>query len=270
MTILPPTEPSAADLHEAAARLLRDHRQAPAAFPGLPEALAPRDLSAAHAIQERLHTLLEADGWGARTGWKIGCTTEVMQRFLGIAHPCAGGMLAGGIHDGTADLSATPMHRPGVECEIAVRLAHDLPPGTTDPGALAAAVGEVFAAIEIVDDRYADFRALGAPGLIADDFFHAAAVLGGATGNWRDLDLAAVEGSLSLDGATVDTGTGAAIMGHPFAALAWLSADLAGRGRALRAGEVVLLGSIVKTRWVPRGTRVAIDLGPLGRAEARL
>jgi 2-oxo-3-hexenedioate decarboxylase/2-keto-4-pentenoate hydratase len=252
---------------ESAAALLLENRLAPAAFAGLPDGLRPPDLSTAYAIQARLHPRLARAGWGRIGGWKIGCTTPVMQAYLGIAHPCAGGMTEATVFDGSGDMSVRAMRRPGVECEIGVRIARDLAAGEAERGALLDAIEGVVAAIEIVDDRYADFGALGAPTLIADDFFHAGAVLGRPAPGWRDVDLMTVEGTLSLDGIAVDGGRGDAIMGHPLEALAWLAADLGRRGMALRRGDRVMLGSVVKTRWVPRGTRVGVDFGPLGRAE---
>ena len=76
--------------------------------------------------------------------------------------------------------------KPGVECEVAVRLAHDLPPGSYTKETVAAAVGEFVAGIEIVENRYDDLKTLGTPTLIADQVYHVAAVLGDQGGvDWR-------------------------------------------------------------------------------------
>ena len=73
-----------------------------------------------------------------------------------------------------------------------------------------------------------------------------------------------------INGESVGSGTGADIMGHPFEALAWLANSMAGRGKGLRAGEFVLLGSLVETKWVERGDLVTIDQPGLGSASAGL
>jgi 2-oxo-3-hexenedioate decarboxylase/2-keto-4-pentenoate hydratase len=125
------------------------------------------------------------------------------------------------------------------------------------------------AAIEVVDDRYEDYRTLDVPTLIADDFFNAACVLGAPVAAWRDLDLASLRGRMRINGAEVGTGRGGDILGHPLEALAWLANALVARGRCLEAGEIVLLGSVVETRWVAAGDRVDVTIEGLGSARAR-
>ena len=261
---------SGADRAARAAGLLRDHRLARTPIDHLPADCRPRDLAEGYAVQDALHGLLTAAGQGARVGYKIGCTTPVMQAYLGIPHPCAGGLLAGGVHQGRARAAAGAFVRVGVECEIAVRLGRDVTPGAApfDREALGAAVDACLAAMEIVDDRYADYRALGVPTLVADDFFQAGCVLGPPVAGWRGLDLLTARGHTTVNGDEVGRGEGRAIMGDPLAALAWLAGELAARGHGLRAGEVVLLGSVVQTQWLRAGDRAAIAVEGLG--EARL
>jgi 2-oxo-3-hexenedioate decarboxylase/2-keto-4-pentenoate hydratase len=256
---------------DEAARLLVEARLSGRPIGPLPEACRPADEAAAYRVQAAAHGLLTAAGKGALAGWKIGCTTPVMQRFLGIPSPCAGGMLAGTIFRGEAVLPHAGLVKPAVECEIAVRLGADLPqraePWT--PDSVAPAVAACMAAIELVDDRYADYRSLGTPTLIADDFFHVGCVLAPEVTGWRRLDLPALRGETRINGIAVGEGQGADVMGHPFAALAWLANLLAGQGRALRAGQLVLTGSVVETRWVQPGDRVEIAIEELGAARAQ-
>ncbi len=249
----------AARLAGAALALLQARRLG-APFDGFAPGSAPLTEAEGYLVQDGLVAALEGE-LGPRAGYKIGCTTPVMQAYLGIDHPCAGAVLARTIHAAPATVSCGG-RRLGVECELAVRLARDLPsrPGREQA---ASAVGEVCAAIELVEDRYADFRALDLPALVADNFFAAGCVLGppvaaGAAGN-----LAAVSAELSIGGTPAGAGTGAAILGHPLEALAWLAGFAASRGRPLAAGEVVLLGSLVETRWVAPGDQVVVrsDLG---------
>src|SRR5690606_28934818 len=88
--------------------------------------LRPVDEAAAYAVQAAVHRRLAAT-MGARVGYKIGCTTPVMQAYLGIPSPCSAGVLAGGVHAGGAVLPFADYIRIGIECEIAVRLGRDLP-----------------------------------------------------------------------------------------------------------------------------------------------
>jgi 2-oxo-3-hexenedioate decarboxylase/2-keto-4-pentenoate hydratase len=90
-----------------------------------------------------------------------------------------------------------------------------------DQAAMVDAVSACMAAMEIVDNRYTDFRECGPPTLIADDFFGAGCVLGTAETGWRDLDLAAVAGCMAVNGEEIGRGHGADALGHPLNALAW-------------------------------------------------
>src|SRR5665811_2490090 len=88
---------------------------------------APQTEAEGYLVQDALHGLLSAD-LGARVGYKIGCTSAVMQQYLDIPHPCSGGVFAHGVHPSGVSLRAADFVRVGVECEIAVRLARDLLP----------------------------------------------------------------------------------------------------------------------------------------------
>lgn len=251
-----------------AAELLSQARQYSARFNAFPPACRPPDMDAGYAVQDALHDQLGLPV----AGYKIGCTTAVMQRFLGIDQPCAGQILAQDVHESPAALAHGAFRRVGVECEIAVRLGADLPPGGApyDRDSVGRAVESCMAAIEIVDDRYVDYKALDAPTLVADDFFGAGCVLGTPLSDWHRLDLATLEGAMAINGTDIGRGVGAHVMGHPFEALAWLANTLARRGRGLAAGDVVLTGSIVETRWLDPGDRVTVAIDGLGEAEASL
>ncbi|HTO82714.1 MAG TPA: fumarylacetoacetate hydrolase family protein [Methylomirabilota bacterium] len=238
---------------------------------GLPEACRPRDESEAYRVQSRVHALLREAGRGPLGGHKIGCTTAVMQEFLRIANPCAGGMLRADIRRGDTTLRFADYLHVGVECEIAALIARDLPPRERPYGIddVVAAIDAYFPAIEIVDDRWQDYKAVDTPTLIADDFFHAACVLGAPVAKAAAGDLAAIAGLMRINGAEVGRGRGADVLGHPHNAVAWLANALAGRGAWLRAGDIVLTGSVVATKWVQLGDAVEVSLAGLGEARVR-
>ena len=243
---------------------------------GPPTPAAPADLAAAsvadgYAIQDALHSVLEAAGHGARSGHKIGCTTPVMQAYLGIDHPCAGEVFATTVFAPGAAVPLGRFHRVGVECEIVARLGADLPAraGGHDHDSVAAAIESLAAGIELVDDRYVDYAALPVPVLIADDFFNAGVVIGSPVAGWRALDLAALEGVLTVDGVEAGRGRGADILGHPLNALTWLADHRAAIGTPLKAGEFVMLGSVVKTVWMDAPVVVTARFETLGEASVR-
>src|ERR1700704_5475594 len=163
----------------AAAEIIASTRRNRTPLTPLAADIAPLDEADGYRIQDAVHGLLAAD-FGALAGYKIGCTSAVMQQYLAIPHPCAGGVFAKGLHDSGAILSTRDFVRVGVECEIAVRLARDLLPTEAPFTAewVAESIEAYLPAIEIVDDRYSDWQTMGAPILVADDFFAAGCVLG--------------------------------------------------------------------------------------------
>lgn len=252
-----------------AARLIASARRNRAPLRALPADLAPPDETEGYRTQRAVHDLLLPQ-YGAIVGFKIGCTSPVMQQYLDIPHPCSGGVFASGVHDSGVSLRAADYVRVGVECEIAVRLGRDLAasqaPFTADQ--VAPAIEAYLPAIEIVDDRYVDWPTLGAPTLIADDFFAAGCVLGKPVVRSAVLDLLDIVGRAVINGAEAGRGSGADVLGHPHQALAWLANHLAADGKGLHAGQMVLTGSLVKTVWLAAGDTVEIDLSDLGRVSA--
>jgi 2-keto-4-pentenoate hydratase len=249
---------------ERAAELLARHRLESRPFPGFDDELRPRDSAGAYAIQRGLHGVLAARG-DTQAGWKIGCTTPTMQEYLDIHEPAAGHIRASTVHEGPASVEHASLCRPGVECELAVRLFRDLVPGSQphDRESVRPAIGSVMAAIEIVDDRYVDWPALGAPTLTADDFFGAGCVLGREDVPWHDLHLGRVAAAMRVNGHEIGSGVGADILGDPLAALVWLVNGPA-QDDGLPAGSIVMLGSLVQTHWVEAGDLVTIENDAFG------
>jgi 2-keto-4-pentenoate hydratase len=250
----------------AAAQTIAVARRARTPLKPLAGDAAPRTEADGYRIQDALHELLAAD-FGALVGYKIGCTSPVMQRYLDIPHPCGGGVYAKGVHQSGARLRAQDYVRVGVECEIAVRLGRDLAASEEPFTAewVAEAIEAYLPAIEIVDDRYVKWETMGAPTLVADDFFAAGCVLGKPVARSAAPDLLKVVGRALINGAEVGQGTGADVLGHPHNALAWLANHLAADGKSLRAGEIVLTGSLVKTVWLNAGDKVMMELAGLGK-----
>lgn len=235
----------------------------------LTESLRPHALDDAYRIQARLAARLETE-LGAVIGWKVGCTTRVMQDYLKIAHPCAGAMFESTVHRHHDVFRRDGLVRPGAECEIAVELGPDLPADRDIAAADAGAyVRAAMASIELVDDRWTDFRTVGAPTLVAENFFNAGCVLG-APHTVDPATLDRLAGTMCLNGREVGRGRGADILGHPLEALAWLANHRRGQGRPLRGGEVVTLGSIVQTAWIEAGDGVEVDVEGLGGCSLHL
>ena len=253
----------------AAADLIACARRNRAPLKPLAAGMAPNSEAEGYLVQNALHGCLMAD-YGVRVGYKIGCTSPVMQQYLAIPHPCYGGVFARGVHDTGVSLASGDFVRVGVECEIAVRLGRDLSPSqapfTADT--VGYAVEAYLPAIEIVDDRYQEWQSLGLPTLVADDFFAAGCVLGKPVARTAAPALLSVVGRAIISGVEAGQGTGVDVLGHPLNALAWLADRLAASGKHLGAGEIVLTGSLVKTVWLKPGDSVSMELEGLGSVNA--
>lgn len=239
----------------------------------MPRALAPRGIEEAYAVQDEF-VALKARDCGVVGGHKIALTTSRMRAMVGLEAPVAGRLHARQLVRGPASVRAADYGRLVVEFEIAARMRKDLPPSRApyDTAQVADAVGEVMPAFELADDRGADYATLSARGLemAADNAWTEGAVLGEPTADWRGIDLAALRGTAFINGTAVGEGRGADTMGHPFAALAWVANHLAGRGQALHAGDIVITGSLVTSKFPQSGDRLRFDAEALGRVELRV
>jgi 2-oxo-3-hexenedioate decarboxylase/2-keto-4-pentenoate hydratase len=225
----------------------------------LPPDCRPQTLDDAYTVQDDARALLETRGMGPAVGWKIGCTTPVMQEYLAIPHPCAGTLYSRTVYTDHAELKAADFFQLGLECEIAVKLSADIPArsGGHSADTVATAIGGVMASVEIVEHRFRDFTKAGTASLIADDFFSCGCVLGAVIPLAELDDLATLTGGFSIDGAAPQhQGNGSAILGHPLNALAWLADHFNARGSWLKAGEIITLGSVIKTIYPQAGMHV--------------
>jgi 2-keto-4-pentenoate hydratase len=245
---------------EPVAAALREVRRARTLVSPLPDAIAPRTETEGAAAQFALARLV---GGVPCAGFKIGATGKRMQDYLGLDGPLAGFMHAGTVFRGDGAVRFADCIRPGVECEVAVRLARDLPPGPYTRETVVDAIGEFIAGIEVVENRYGDLKALGTPTLVADQVYHVAAVVGEPGGeDWRRLDVSSLRGRISIDGVERDAGVTTDLMGHPFNCLAFLaSSSVAAAFGGLKAGQCVMLGSVTPPVWLdgPATVRVAFD-----------
>jgi 2-keto-4-pentenoate hydratase len=257
---------------ERAAAAIADAMAARRTLAPLDPAIAPADAAEAYAVQAALARRL---GAFPPAGFKIGATAATMQLHLGIRSPAAGFMLRAGLLAAGAVSPYRSWLTPGVECEIALRLGTDIPPGDHRQEALAAAVAAVLPAIEIVENRYRGGVGIGTPLLIADRFFHAAAVLGADAAGWSTArlagrDLAAARGRMRVNGQVFGEGRGGDLLGHPLAVLRWLAASPAAAAfGGLRAGQVILCGSVTPPAWLSGPAEVEVSFDGLGAVTAR-
>ncbi len=249
--------------HDDLARRLRDAYSRGAVSP-LRDGLDPVDADGAYAVQTINTRFWEAQGRRI-VGRKAGLTAKAVQTQLGVDQPDFGVLFDDmAVADG-GTLDPARAMQPKAEAEIAFVLAKDLPDPDTTPQMVADAVATVHAAIEIVDSRIADWKITFAD-TVADNGSSAFFVLAEAGLPLAGLDLEGAAMKMTVNGVTASTGVGAAALGNPLNAAAWLARTLAGRGEPLKAGDVLLAGALGPMVALNPGDHVRATVGGLGEA----
>lgn len=201
-------------------------------------------------------------------GHKIGLTSKVVMQMLGVDQPDFGVLTDAMLHNDGATIDSSSSIQPKAEGEIAFLLKRDLcGPGVSAVDVLAATEG-LMACFEIVDSRVRDWK-IKIQDTIADNASCGALVLGGRLIDPRDVDLVHCGMVLEKNGEVVATGAGAAAMGSPANAVAWLANALGARGVKLKAGEVILSGSLAAMVPAARGDNLRVEIGGLGTCSVR-
>jgi 2-keto-4-pentenoate hydratase len=243
------------DLAEEAARLLCAARGGTPVHE-LPADCRPQSDADAYQIQDAVtRQLARAIG-----GWKVGAASAAMAAFCAPIYTDM-------IRPSPASYGAAELRLIGIEAEIAFRLGRDLPAraaaydrAEVTPGATLHPV------IEVVDSRYADFRALDRASILADNFSNGGLVYGAAVPNWEALDFTRLDIAVTEDGEPfADSRSGAAR--DPIAALVDFANLTRGRD-GIKTGIIVTTGSWTGLVFTRRGARIVADFGPLGRVEA--
>lgn len=250
---------------DAVERLIRGRLAREMSAP-LTEIAPDLTLEGAYEIQRALEEALVAHGERV-IGWKVGFTSQALQQSYGVTEPVFGFMLASGVFSSGDAVPYSRFVGLAVEVETAFRMKADLAgPGVTGASALDA-VGEVMPSFELID-----FRISGKPrgmDVVADGVYANAIVLAEAVPVARGLDLAQESVVVEHNGRVVATNTTGEVMGNPLNSLAWLANALKRTGRALRAGDIVMTGSISKVLRPKAGESIGASFSRLGSVSCR-
>jgi 2-keto-4-pentenoate hydratase len=260
-------ELSAAQVQALAQRLLEAYDRR-AEIPALTDEFPELSAADGYRIQRALLELFRARG--ARiVGKKTGLTSRAKQVAMGVPEAIYGYVLD--VHllrEGQPVRMAELIH-PRVEPELAFIMGERVQgPGVTTPQVLAA-TRAVVPALEVIDSRYRDFKFRLAD-VIADNCSASRVVLGATEVPLTGLDLRLQGMVLEKNGVLADTGTGAAVLGHPASAVAWLANKLAEVGECLEPGDLVLPGSPVEALFVAPGDEVRATFDRVGSVVARI
>jgi 2-keto-4-pentenoate hydratase len=227
------------------------------------------DLSIEAAYQIQLTNIRRKVNEGQTiVGKKIGLTSKAMQELLGVNQPDYGHLLDSMVVENGGEVPQTKVLQPRVEGEIAFILKKDLQgPGVTVTDVLRA-TDYVVAAIEIVDSRIKDWK-IKLADTIADNASSGLYVLGTRPVKIDRLDLAQLGMVLYKNGEVMNTGVGAAALGHPALCVAWLANQLAQFDTVLKAGEVILSGALSAAVNAEPGDHFSVRFDQLGEVSVK-
>ncbi|MBS0546344.1 MAG: fumarylacetoacetate hydrolase family protein [Proteobacteria bacterium] len=198
----------------------------------------------AYKVQFLVHDKIEAAG-DTFAGWKVALTLPTQYEPLKLSGPVFAGLFKSGLRQSGAVFEPGYPIKPGIEPELVARMGKDAGPGTTyTADTIKDHVANLYCGMELVDNRYADVTKMSGPARIADDVLQAACVIGTEIKDWKKLDFANLKGRSLLDGKEIANGSGSAVMGSAMISLAWLANKLVSHGKHLRAGDVILTGSV--------------------------
>jgi 2-oxo-3-hexenedioate decarboxylase len=248
------TRPEAIDLFETAS----GHRMRSPLTDDQPD-LSVAD---AYAIQDELIALHEADG--ARVvGAKLGLTSRAKQVEMGIADPIRGWLTDRMVLPPGKPFEVASLGQPRAEPEIALIMGRDLDAADATAADVLPAIASVHAAVEILDSRYAGYK-FTLPDVLADNASGGRFVIGPPVAPADIPDLGLLGCVFEQNGAVRAVAAGAATMGHPAAATAWLVRELSALGRGLRAGDIVLTGGLTAVAPLSAGDVVSATFDRLG------
>jgi 2-keto-4-pentenoate hydratase len=215
---------------------------------------ATADMSEADAYKVQFAVQAKLGEAGDRqAGWKVGVALPAMYQAAGLAGPAFAGIYQGGIRSDGAHFEKGWPLKAGMECEIVARVGMDCGAQSKpyDAASIAGYVGALYCGMEVVENRYGDIAKVNGKGRVCDDFLQAACIIGTELRDWQKLDFATIQGRSVFEGKEVGAGPGANVMGGALISLAWLANKLLEHGKQLRAGDVVLTGSVHPPQFLP-------------------
>ncbi len=225
----------------------------------------------AYRLQFAIHDLFVAAG-DPMAGWKVALTLPQQYEPLKLSGPVFAGIYRSGLRQSGASFDAGWPLKPGIEPELVARIGKDASasgkPHTAD--SILAHISNLYCGMELVDNRYVDVTQLGGPARIADNVLQAALVTGTEIKDWQKLDFVNLKGRSLLDGKELANGLGSAVMGGMPISLAWLANKLNAHGRMLKAGDLVLTGSVHPPAFLPGKGLARTEFEGLGGTEVTI
>ena len=220
----------------------------------------------AYMIQYKLIEQLKTSGEIIR-GHKIALTTKAARDHLGVDEPCFAHILDTGVYANGSAVPILELTDPHCEAEIAFILKKDLKgPGVT-PIQVMSAIEGILPAIELVDLKVQG-EGISSTDVIAHQGLHGGVIVGSKMINIDSCDLQYEGATVEHNGKLVGSGTGSEVMGNPINPIVWLANKMYEFEDYLKAGEIIISGSVVTPIRVSRGDNLDVTFTRLGRVSA--
>ncbi len=196
-------------------------------------------------------------------GWKVGCTSQATMEQVKIDEPIIGCMTSGSYYSSLIDLKMSDFCKLAAEGEIAFVMDQPLKgPGVTNSDVIMATRG-VMGAVELVDSRTRDWK-VNISEAIADNSLHAGVILGPFMRAMSGFDLRHEGVVICKNGRLLASGCGVEALGNPVNVVTWLANKLSAFGREIKAGQIILTGSLTKFFFIDPGDVVNVSFSNLG------
>lgn len=225
------------------------------------------DSEDAYAIQDAIRAI-KAERGTRVVGMKAGLTSRAKMKQMGVETPIFGLLFDYMAVPNGGDIDTSRLIHPKAEAEIAFVLKQPLTGPGCHVGAVLAATDFVVPAVEIIDSRYRDFR-FDLDSVIADNTSSSRFVVGDVAHDVEGFDLRTLGIVMEKNGEVVALAAGAAVLGHPAAAVAQLANHLARRGQSVPAGTYIMSGGATAAVAVKAGDAVSVRFQALGSVAMR-
>lgn len=253
------------NIETKAAELLLEAYKTGVTITPLREMLGIEDLALAYRVQQKT-----IDNWLANgrkiIGRKIGLTSLVVQKQLGVDQPDFGALTDVMQADDGATITWGKLIQPKIEAEIALVFNRDLDVLSDNPQDLLRAIEYASPALEIVDSRIKNWD-IKITDTIADNASSAMFVVGKPLKDFVNFDFEGCQMEMRVNGEISSSGEGRACLGNPLNAALWLAKTMLEMGTPIKAGHVVLTGALGPMTTLKSGDKVSANISGLGNVQ---
>ena len=223
----------------------------------------PKDVDEAYLIQEQV---VKSFNYNA-IGWKVGCTTEMAQKFSGMTEPFSGIMFKETTFSSSSLSIKNTMNKPIIEPELCFEIRDNV----IDIGELynkdniLKHIKSIFPVIEIVDARYKKGWDIKALETISDNGVHSLLIKGDVLSDWQSYDRLKSPIDLFIDNKNICSGRGSNVLNDPLNSICWLANKLISRGKFIKSGEIITTGNTLdKPIFAEQNTLISANFDGLG------